>query len=157
MTRAGKARKRPETGAGVSAEDMDALLEFLPVLEKPGFSFGRWSGGGIDGEVDREVDGEGATSMPCFIPGRDAARFVRTLHDHNWIEPFDWPGWQKRAARYLRSPGGLKRAGLGTLRKLLTLHVRKERFCEGHLSAVHESGHLVAILRRLQAIRARMK
>ena len=149
MARARKAKKRSEAGSGIGAGDMDALVEFLPIFEKPGFSFGRWSGGGVDTEV--------AMSIPCFVPSKEAARFLDALHDRNWIEPFDWPGWQRQAARYLGSPGGLKRARLGTLRKLLTLHVRKERFCEGHLSAVHESGHLVAILRRLQAIRDRMK
>jgi len=36
----------------------------------------------------------------------------------------------------------LERADLETIRKLLTLHVRKERFCEGHLLGMFESGHL---------------
>ena len=40
--------------------------------------------------------------------------------------------------------------------KLLTTHVRKERFCEGHLAAMFEDGHIVALLRRLKVIREGM-
>jgi hypothetical protein len=40
-----------------------------------------------------------------------------------------------------------------TLRKLLTTHVRADRFVEGHLAGVLESGHMLAILRRLKDIR----
>jgi hypothetical protein len=35
------------------------------------------------------------------------------------------------------------------------MHVRKDRFCEGHFGAVLESGHIAAILRRVAGIRAR--
>jgi len=42
------------------------------------------------------------------------------------------------------------------IRKLLTTHVRKERFCEGHLLAMFESGHIVNVLRRLKGLRSTM-
>lgn len=40
-----------------------------------------------------------------------------------------------------------------TLRKLLTAHVRADRFSEGHLASVLESRHITAMLRRLKRIR----
>ena len=43
----------------------------------------------------------------------------------------------------------LASADLLTLRKLLTTHIRADRFTEGHL----ESGHITAILRQLKQIR----
>jgi len=145
MARAKKTTKNRKTIAGVSTEDMDAVLKFLPQFEKPRFSFGRWEGGGNASEE--------AMSEPLFVLSKAAHRF----YEHNWIKVFDWPKWQKQAIRYYKMPSRLKKAGIGTLSKLLTLHVRKERFCEGHLVAVHKSGHLVAILRRLQAIRKRIR
>ena len=36
---------------------------------------------------------------------------------------------------------------------LLTTHVRCDHFVEGHFAGMLESGHITAILRRLQAIR----
>jgi hypothetical protein len=47
-------------------------------------------------------------------------------------------------------------ADLLTLRKLLTLHVRGDRFVEGHLASVLESGHVTDILERMQQIRDAM-
>jgi len=46
----------------------------------------------------------------------------------------------------------LEEADLETLRKLLTTHVRKDRFCEGHLDYMFECGHITAILERLQQL-----
>jgi hypothetical protein len=36
---------------------------------------------------------------------------------------------------------------------LLTLHVRKERFCEGHIAAMVEAGYIQGILERLKEMR----
>ena len=87
--------------------------------------------------------------MPCSIPTEPAQRFVSALHEHGFIRPFDWGGWQSEAERYVEDPAQLQRADLETICKLLTIHVRKERFCEGHLAAMFECGHLTAVLRRL--------
>ena len=44
------------------------------------------------------------------------------------------------------------RSSLVTL-LLLTAHARNDRFCEGHLVAMIESGHVAACLRRLRDLR----
>jgi O-acetyl-ADP-ribose deacetylase len=53
-------------------------------------------------------------------------------------------------------PKAIAGADLLTLRKLLTAHVRGDRFTEGHLAAVLEKGHILAILKRLEQIRAEL-
>lgn len=121
--------------------DMEALVAFLPLFKSRGFSFGQW----------QSPEGQ----MPFLTYSKEAEAFLEALDEHGWIEPFDWSAWQGRAARYVREPKRVSRARLGTLRKLLTTHVRKERFCEGHLIAMFESGHLVAILERIRAILCR--
>jgi len=126
----------------LSTEDIDALLRFLPILEANGFVFGQW-------------DSQEGT-FPHFNFSAEADRFHHCLYDNNWIVSFDWPGWQAEAERLCASPEMLERADLETIRKLLTLHVRKERFCEGHLLGMFESGHLTNVLRRLRAIRRDM-
>ena len=51
-----------------------------------------------------------------------------------------------------RDPDLIKKANLLTLRKLITAHVRQDRFCEGHLAGVLKSGLMVKILERLKEI-----
>lgn len=82
--------------------------------------------------------------------------FTKSLRDHGWIVPFDWPEWQNRAEEYVNDPKNVESADVDTIQKLLTLHSRKERFCEGHLAAMIECGHIAALLRRLKTIRATM-
>jgi hypothetical protein len=79
--------------------------------------------------------------------------FVKALYDHGWAVPFDWPGWQEEVERLVESPEGVTDADAATIRRLLTLHVRKDRFCEGHLAEMLENGHILALLRRLREIR----
>jgi hypothetical protein len=49
-------------------------------------------------------------------------------------------------------PALLSKANLQTLRKLLTAHVRADRFTEGHLAGMIESGHIAMILKRMAEI-----
>jgi hypothetical protein len=83
--------------------------------------------------------------------------FYQVLYDTGWIAPeFDWVGWQVAAWRYVESPCRVETADAGTFRKLLTTHVRSDRFCEGHPTALFENGHVSGLLRRLRVIRAEM-
>jgi O-acetyl-ADP-ribose deacetylase len=75
------------------------------------------------------------------------------LYKHHWVIPFDWPAWHQEAVRYRENRGMISGADLETLRKLLTTHVREDRFAEGHLSSAFKSGEIVAILRRLKELR----
>jgi hypothetical protein len=82
--------------------------------------------------------------------------FIRTLNEQNVLVPFDWTSWQGEAQRYRSDPEALAEADLLTLRRLLTTHIRADRFVEGHLASMLESGHITAILRRLREIREQM-
>jgi hypothetical protein len=81
--------------------------------------------------------------------------FLDSLHKYGWISSrFDWPKWQETAREYVELPEKLQSADLQTIQKLLTTHVRKDRFCEGHLYSMFANGHIVAVLRRLQVLQA---
>ena len=112
-----------------------AILKFLPVLESPGFAFGEL------------VAQPGQFGYARMAPEVDA--FVQALYDNGWVEPFDWSKFQDEAIGYFENPSRLETVGVDTVRKLLTLHVRKDRFCDGHLLEMLEKGHIQAILRRL--------
>jgi hypothetical protein len=127
-----------ERAQPISKDQIKAIIHFLPIFTSEGFQFGHWTS-------EKGV-------FPYFTLSREAHAFYKTLYDNGWIIPFDWGSWQEEAVRYVNNETLLKEADLETLRKLLTTHVRKDRFCEGHLDYMFECGHITAILERLQQL-----
>ena len=126
-------------------EAFEAILRFLPVFEAPGYAFGEWEGGG-------EAE-PGVFTLPHLSYSPECSEFLQALYTHGWIMlDFDWPHWQEEAGKYWNTPELVEGADLETLRKLLTTHVRKDRFCEGHLLEAFRGGQITAILRRIKAI-----
>ena len=79
---------------------------------------------------------------------------MQILCANDWVTPeVDWVQWQDVAVEYVDLQEKIDSADVVTLKKLFTTHVRKDRFCEGHLATMFENGHIVALLRRLKAIR----
>ena len=130
----------------VTAPQIEALLPFVRTFEIMGFRCGECP--------QSEPDSPHGSIIPGFGATDPVASFVDALHDHGWIEAFDWNAWQDDAAHYVASPKLVASADAETIRKLLTSHVRKDRECQGHLAAQFESGHILALLRRLKEIAA---
>lgn len=114
------------------------VLQYLPIFDQLMFNPGAW------------VEAEG--TLPFFRYSRESAGFVEALYSAGVVFNFDWPEWQAEAERLVSNPEALAAADLSTLRKLLTTHVRKDRFCEGHLASVLESGHIASVLRRIATL-----
>jgi hypothetical protein len=127
----------------ISREGIDTLISLIPEIESHDGSYG---------EHDLR-DGEGTLHIGPFIFSPLLDRISRAITDSGLTVKFDWPGWQGEAERICGDPETLKGADLETVRKLLSLHLRKERFCEGHLAAVCESGLMLSTLERLRALR----
>ena len=86
---------------------------------------------------------------PTTRGGLAPARANRVCEYHGIVRDFDWPKWLPRAVRIFRNPSLLRKARMKTCLKLLTLHIRRDRFCDGHLGAMLASGHITAIIRRM--------
>ena len=125
---------------GLSPAQLDAVLAFLPILSAHGYIFGVW----------HAEPGE----MPYFAHSPEVEQFIASLYAQNVIIKFDWCAWREPANALLQDPTLLAQADLLTLRRLLTAHVRQDRFIEGHLAQMLENGHITAILRRLGELRA---
>lgn len=124
-------------------DEMDAVLAFLPVFEREDFSPAE----------PKAPPGH----LPYHAFSEELFDFLEALYEGGFVYPFAWLRWQDKARRYYEEPERLEQANLQTLRKLLTVHVRKDRFFDGHLPAMVESGHITRILRRLHAIRERRR
>ena len=123
-------------------DPLERLAALVPVLEDPTLEFGRWEGG------DRRPDG--SITMPYFSLSPAGLEIVRALP----IEVFDWGAWlQTDAARALMADHRqIANATPEQLIRLTTALVRGDRFTEGTLASAFESGLLLAIARRAQAL-----
>jgi len=79
-------------------------------------------------------------------------KFMKTSYKNGLVLGFDWGAWSHEALRYMNDPQLVRTASLTTCLKLLTAHLRAERFCDGHLQSVLKTGHITAVLRRLDLI-----
>jgi hypothetical protein len=127
----------------ITAKQIDAILPFLDRFEAADFSAGSWE----------LPEGQ----FPWFNLEDVVIEFQQALNDNEWVTPaFDWTEWQQSAQEFVNSPKKVERADTATIQKLFTTHVRKDRFCEGHLASMFENGHIVALLRRLKTIQRKM-
>ena len=128
----------------IAKEQIDAILPFLDCFEAEDFS--------IDARIDEP------SQVPGFVLSEHAMKFYDALYDNGWVAmEFDWPVWQHKAKDYVNSPDSIGATDAQTIQKLFTTHVRKERFCEGHLTSMFRIGHITALLRRLREIRDTME
>lgn len=127
-----------------TTKQIDAILPFLGQFTADGFVVGTWH--------------SPIGQFPWFEFSDSVSMFQQALYDNGWITPsFDWGEWQDTAREHVEQPEKTDCADATAIQKLLTTHVRKERFCEGHLAAMFENGHVLALLKRLKAIREKMK
>ncbi len=122
-------------------ERLAALAAFVPVFGAADFSFGEW----------HSPPGQ----MPWFSLSADASRFISTVSMFDWVVPgFDWPTWQRtdEARRFLEDADAIAGATVEDLERLLTVHIRLNRFSEGHLAVAFEAGQFTAIAQRAAAL-----
>ena len=124
----------------ITPAGIDALLKFLPYFQN------RRSRFGSPAECER-----GAVS--CSVLSSRAQRFYKACYRHHFVQEFDWGTWLDAAKKLHESPEELAKADLESIGRLVTFHIRYDRFCEGHLLEMMESGHIGQILARLQCLR----
>lgn len=123
----------------VTSEQIRAIVRFLPELETI-----------APENLARTIrTPEGTIVLGCVEYHPAVRRFEKACYENGFIQTFDWPAWARTARRYMRNPELVASARLSTCVKLITAHIRCERFCDGHLQVVLSSGHISAILRRL--------
>lgn len=101
-----------------------------------------------------------AALLPLFSgPGSDSDTAINALNEAayrlGWVlTDFDWSEWAHgpECQALVKDPASVASADPLTLARLLTSHLRQDRFCEGHLQAAFQDGHLTAIVRRAEAL-----
>jgi hypothetical protein len=129
--------------AGISPERMDELLRFLPLFENPDRVYVREWGGG-------EVTHDGSIQVPYPIYCDDVYEFFALAGRTHWA---DFEYRPREAGAMLSDDEFIATASLDEIRTMLTYCVRGERFGDGHWAHMLETGRILALLRRLAALR----
>ena len=116
-------------------QNIQAVVQYLELFQKPGYEYA----------LDEDDWGEAIFSD-------EVSEFLSTLNTNKMIIKFDWPDWHDQAVKYEQEEDALNTASMDDVRKLLTYHVRKDRFSGGHLLSVFTSGHISSILLRLSQL-----
>ncbi len=141
-----KPRSTPPAFPG--REEIRALLRHRPMLnEAPDahIDFG-----------DDPLPSGGRSGIPSYTYSEGFWTFIEDLYRLGFVANFDWPDWQREAEALQNDPARLRSADLTDLVKLLTVHARKDRFCDGHLAVAFQEGWFRDILDRMAAILAEM-
>ena len=126
---------------------LHGLASFVPEFEAPEFTSGKWAGG--------ELVSDNVRTMPYFDLSEPVHRLLEACYELSWVRSdFSWPEWSgtPEAHRLMVEPGALESASVEDIERLLTTWLRFDRFCEGHLGGVCESGHMLRVLRRAAAL-----
>ncbi len=128
---------------GITREEIDDLLRFLPLFDMPGREFVLgWTGG--------ETIDDSTVTMLHPVYTEDVLEFFWLAGQACWSD-FEYKPAEQ--ATRLGDDAFIQKATLAEIKSLLTYCVRAERFGEGHWAAVLESGRVTAILRRLAVLR----
>lgn len=120
------------------------ILSFLPSLSIRAVKYG---------EPPRiEEAGKNACSIYPSCLSETASDFIQACYDENFVQPFDWNKWSSRHQTELSDDTFIAQANTSRIIRLLTTHIRADRFCDGHLLSVLEDGTIARILKRLEQI-----
>jgi O-acetyl-ADP-ribose deacetylase len=123
----------------ITLENIDNILTFLTLFSNQDCQ-------------SYDIQTEPLTLDP-YNYSKEFNRFITALYTEKFVISFDWTNWQHEANLFVTTPELLNVADISTIQKLFTSHVRKERFCSGHLAPLIDNGHFLTILHRLEAIR----
>ena len=125
-------------------EEIDNLLGYLPLFDRPDRQFVKKWGGG-------EKSSDGSISFPYPVYEEDVLAFFRLASQPCWSDSNYRP---EIASDMLEDEKTIRTAELSDIRTMLTYCVRSERFGDGNWEAMLLSGKIVSLLKRLQELQA---
>jgi len=90
----------------------------------------------VDELAEFQPSGDGSYESPLsafWSYSSQVDAFQQDLYDLGFVYRFEWGEGQDEAERLAVTPGALDGADLVAPMKMLTVHIRKERFSGGHL------------------------
>ncbi len=126
-----------------TVQDIEDLVAFLPKL----YGHGAQPAGKL---ITGEETADGTPTLPRYEYGEAVESFFNTIVRQGcWLDHDYDP---EEAERLLMDEAAVACATVPEIRRLLTLVVRGERFCDGWWSSMIEEGHVRRLLERLTEI-----
>lgn len=122
-------------------KDICDLLQFLPLFCTKGFT-------PVAEEVSSEVK-DGVMSFPWVKYRPEVEKFIYLASKECWC---DYEYVSGKAREMLNDEMMIKHSSLDDLKTMLTYCIRGDRFCDGHIGSIIESGKIKLILTRLKQI-----
>jgi hypothetical protein len=88
-----------------------------------------------------------------FLTNLDTTGFNLVFDYHTWLESSN----DIHGKTVLKDLDFLSKADLDTLRKLMTAHIRTERFANGHIASLISSGYMWSFMERLESLYNKME
>jgi len=95
-------------------------------------------------------NGDSTLDPYTYHPGVD--EFITQLYAHHFIQAFDWQSWESEASSYSTHLEQIGEANWPEIIKLFTFHIRKERFENGHLPPLLDSGFFASMIQRVDEL-----
>lgn len=126
----------------MSKDSLRALAAHFDRLSEPNLDSGHIV------EPRRRSDGVGVIGYARLSEASNA--FLDDAIAAGWVRPFDWVVWMTtpEGRRLLSDQSSIASATADQLSKVLTAHVRRDRFADGTLLEAFESGLMRAIAAR---------
>ena len=124
-----------------SRQDWHPLIELIPRIESTS-KFGEMAGG--------EKDEKGTIQFPYWIQAPIVSQFLEIVYSLPIIISFDWGEWEEGRKIASDKDFDFDVLDVPTKCKLITAFVRNDRFCDGALVSVFESGLILKILKSIE-------
>jgi hypothetical protein len=123
-----------------SENEWKSLLDLIPVLE------------GSEKYVDMvsRVTENGAITHPYNDQGDLVSTFLKIVYEIPIVINFDWSSWEEGRKIASDRDFDFDTIDIPTKCKLITAFVRNDRFCDGVLDEVFESGVILKILKSIK-------
>ncbi|MBU1014808.1 MAG: hypothetical protein KKG99_17575 [Bacteroidetes bacterium] len=125
----------------IAPEEIKKILEFKSVIESD--------------SINKALS---ATNEPYeFYEEENITQFLQQLDISGFNLIFDYQAWlEEQSYEKLSDLDFLQKADLDTLRKLMTAHIRTERFLTGHLKEQFGNGYMAIFFARLEELYQQM-
>jgi hypothetical protein len=127
-----------------STDGLAAMGEFATAFEAEGFAAGEWT------SPERQEDG--AIQLCYWSPSEQVILWEQAVYDLHIVDSSsDYMGEDMGhlLQQFQQDPSLLLASDLATVRAVVTNIVRGERFCDGYMAGMFESGVAQAATRRL--------
>ena len=125
----------------LNPNDWNNLFMLLPEIENTN-DFGQVQGG------EKLIDG--SITMPYWASTKIVDDVFQTIMDLNICPIFDWPDWEDGRQILSNKTFDYSKIDAVTLCKLLTVIIRTDKFCDGHLISCFQDGTMTKIITSLK-------